>query len=77
MPHEASRGLTGPHRTPQGRGASIRRDAKPRGGKAGGDGEADEVDELRIVQRVTVRGTSPMNINGDQPSLTQKRPAAA
>jgi taurine dioxygenase len=39
-------------------------------------GVADEVCERRVVQRVSIRGTSPMNYNGTQFSLTHKIRAA-
>jgi len=39
-------------------------------------GLADDVGERRVVQRVSIRGTSPMNHNGLQFSLTHKVKAA-
>lgn len=39
-------------------------------------GVADECSERRVVQRVTVRGSSPMNHRGEQWSLTHKVKAA-
>lgn len=39
-------------------------------------GIADEVFARRVVQRVTVRGTSPMDHRGQQYSISCKRPAA-
>jgi len=40
-------------------------------------GLSDDVSELRIVQRVSIRGTSPMNHKGESFSLTHKIKAAA
>lgn len=42
----------------------------------GHKGIADEVSERRIVQRVSIRGSSPMNHRGEQFSLTHKVTAA-
>ena len=42
----------------------------------GHKGLADDVSELRIVQRVSIRGSSPMNHRGEQFSLTHKVAAA-
>jgi len=40
-------------------------------------GLSDDVSELRIVQRVSIRGTSPRNHKGESFSLTHKTKAAA
>ena len=40
-------------------------------------GLADDVSERRVVQRVSIRGTSPANYRGVQFSLTHKKKAAA